>query len=340
VSSVIDELYPRMPFPEAALPVIQDRLADVVAHEAGARDGSDIEHLHDMRVASRRLRAALDAFRDCFPRSDYRPVGTMAAKLTRGLGAVRDLDVLLAETRRLAGKASPEEYAGIDSLTAQLEAERARARPPMIAALDELREHGFRHRVLSLARGARGHGGTLQVHARRQAIARLGDLYGFAPYVHDEGRDEELHRMRIAAKHLRYCLEIFRVCFGPEIEKRISDVKTIQEKIGQIHDCDVLVDIARSQGQALARRQFDELAALAGMPMSADARRASLRAALTPSEGGDSRLGLLVLLGRKREERHSRYTGFTRWWDEQAGAGLRGKLYACLNGEEGGEENR
>ncbi len=338
MSSVIDELYPRMPFAEAALPVLQDRLADVVAHEAGTRVGSDIEHLHDMRVASRRLRAALDAFRDCFPRSDYRPIGAMAARLTSGLGAVRDLDVLLAETRRLAGKATPEEYAGIDILIAYLEEERAKARPRMIAVLDDLREHGFRHRVLSLARGARGHGGNLLAHGRRQAVARLGDLYGFAPYIHDEGRDDELHQMRIAAKHLRYCLEIFRVCFGSEIERRIGDVKAIQEKIGQIHDCDVLVDIARSQGQALASRRFDELAALAGMPMNAEARRASLRAALIPPEGGDARLGLLVLLGRKLEERHSRYTGFTRWWDEQDGAGLRGKLYSCFNGEGEGEE--
>ncbi len=335
----MDELYPRMPFTDAALPVIQDRLAAVADNEAGTRDGSDSEPLHDMRVASRRLRAALDAFRDCFSRSDYRPVGKMAKELTRGLGAVRDLDVLLVETRRLASKATPEEYAGIELLIAHLEGERAKARPAMLKVLDELRAHGFRHRVLTLARNPRDQDGTLQAHARRQSIARLADLYGQASFVHDETRDKELHQMRIAAKHLRYCLEIFRVCFGSEIEQRIGDIKTIQDKLGQIHDCDVLVELARSQGIALAGRQFDELTALAGTPMNADARRSTLRAALIPPEGADPRLGILVLLGKKLEERHTRYTGFTRWWDEQDDAGLRGKLYACLNGEDAPEES-
>ncbi|MGH2409431.1 MAG: CHAD domain-containing protein, partial [Chloroflexota bacterium] len=330
----VDELYPRMPFSDAALPVIQYRLAAVADNERGTRDGSESEPLHDMRVASRRLRAALEAFRECFPRSDYRPVEKMARALTHGLGAVRDLDVLLAETRRLATKATPEEYAGIELLIAHLEGERAKARPAMLKVLDELREHGFRHRVLSLARNPRDHGGTLQAHARRQAIARLADLYGYAHTIHDEARDKDLHQMRIAAKHLRYTLEIFRICFGPAIEQRIDDIKTIQDKIGQIHDCDVLVELARSQGIALAGRQFDQLTALAGAPMNADARRSTLHAALIPPEGADPRLGILVLLGKKLEERHKRYTSFTQWWDEQEDAGLRGKLYACLNGED------
>ncbi|MGH2408805.1 MAG: hypothetical protein ACRDGS_00410, partial [Chloroflexota bacterium] len=123
------------------------------------------------------------------------------------------------------------------------------------------------------------------------------------------------------------------VCFGSEIEQRINDIKAIQDNIGQILDCDVLVELARSQGVALAGRQFDQLTALAGTPMNADGRRATLRAALNPPEGADPRLGILVLLGKKLEERHTRYTGFTHWWDEQEDAGLRGKLYACLNGE-------
>ncbi|HVC79013.1 MAG TPA: CHAD domain-containing protein [Chloroflexota bacterium] len=339
MSSAIDELYPRMPFSDAALPVIQDRLAAVADNEGGTRAGTESEPLHDMRVASRRLRAALEAFRDCFPRSEYRPVEKMARALTHGLGVVRDLDVLMAEARRLAAKATPEEYAGIELLIAHLEGERAKARPAMLKVLDELRERGFRHRVLSLARNPRDHGGTLQAHARRQAIARLADLYGYAPTIHDETRDKELHQMRIEAKHLRYCLEIFRVCFGSEIEQRITDIKAIQDKIGQIHDCDVLVELARSQGIALAGRQFDQLTALAGTPMNADTRRSTLRAALIPPEGADPRLGILVVLGKKLEERHTRYTGFTQWWDEQDDTGLRGKLYACLNGEDEPEES-
>src|SRR6185312_13687514 len=178
-----------MPFADAALPVLQDRLRAVVAHEAGTREGSDIEHLHDMRVASRRLRAALEAFRDCFPAKDYKPVGAMARRLTKSLGTVRDLDVLLAELRKLNAKASLEEQAGVQVLISALESERNTARPVMIQTLDYLHVHGFRHHVLSLARHARNHSGPLQVQARRQCVAGLAELYGYAPYVHDETRD-------------------------------------------------------------------------------------------------------------------------------------------------------
>ena len=337
MSSAADELFPLMRFADAALPVIEDRLKDVVDNEAGTREGADIERLHDMRVASRRLRAALEAFRDCFPAKEYRPVRTMASRLTRALGTVRDLDVLLAELRKLNGKASVEEQAGFHVLITALEAERNAARPLMIQTLDYLHVHGFRHHVLSLGRHARGHSGPLQEHARRQCVAGLAELYGYAPCVHDETRDEELHEMRIAAKRLRYGMEIFRSCFGPDIAARIGDVKTIQEKIGQIHDCDVLVGIARDQGLALASRQFIELTALAAVPMKNEERLAILRASLIPPEGSDPRLGILTLLGRKLEERRARYTNFTGWWNEHDEAGLRGKLYACLTVEAGGE---
>jgi CHAD domain-containing protein len=337
VSSGTDELFPLMRFADAALPVLQDRLRAVVDNEAGTREGSDIEHLHDMRVASRRLRAALTAFRDCFPAKNYRPVRAMAARLTRSLGAVRDLDVLLAELRKLNAKVSVEEQAGFHTLITALEAERAAARPLLLQTLDYLHVHGFRHKVLSLGRQARGHGGPLQAHARRQCVAGLAELYGYAPYVHDEARDKELHEMRIAAKRLRYGMEIFRACFGPDIADRIDDVKAIQDKIGQIHDGDVLIGIAREQGLALASRQFTDLAALAATPMKTQERVATLRASLTPPQGSDPRLGILTLLGKKVEERRARYTDFIRWWDEQDSAGLRGKLYACLTVEAGRE---
>lgn len=336
----MDELSPQMRFAKAALPVIKDRLEDVLANEAGTREGADEEPLHDMRVASRRLRAALEAFRECFPRPAYRPVRAMAAQLTRDLGTVRDLDVLLAELRRQAGRATHEEQPGVRSLILAMETERAQARLPMLATLDDLQQHDFRHRVLSLARKAHGPGHSLSAEGRKQCLARLADLYDFAPYVHDEARSEELHEMRKAAKHLRYGMEIFRVCLGPTVKERIADVKEIQDSIGQIHDCDVLMTTAHDHGVALATGRFEELAAVATSRRGDQERLSTLQAALAPPETSDPLLGLLALLGRKMEERHARYTTFIRWWDEQGGAGLQGKLYACLTEEAEQEESK
>jgi len=69
---------------------------------------------------------------------------------------------------------------------------------------------------------------------------RLEELYEFAPYISDPGKVEELHNMRIAAKRLRYTLEIFAPCFpGKDYAKLYEQVKSVQEQIGEIHDRDV-----------------------------------------------------------------------------------------------------
>ncbi len=69
---------------------------------------------------------------------------------------------------------------------------------------------------------------------------RLEELYQFSPYISDPARVEELHNMRIAAKRLRYTLEIFAPCFpGKEFTKLYDQVKSVQEQIGEIHDRDV-----------------------------------------------------------------------------------------------------
>lgn len=69
---------------------------------------------------------------------------------------------------------------------------------------------------------------------------RLEELYQFSPYISDPARVEELHNMRIAAKRLRYTLEIFAPCFtGKDFSKLYEQVKSVQEQIGEIHDRDV-----------------------------------------------------------------------------------------------------
>ncbi len=81
---------------------------------------------------------------------------------------------------------------------------------------------------------------SLRSNAPLMLHTRLEELYQFAPYIADPGRVDELHNMRIAAKRLRYTLEIFAPCFtSKEFERLSSQVKSIQEQIGEIHDRDV-----------------------------------------------------------------------------------------------------
>jgi CHAD domain-containing protein len=341
MSKEIPGLHPRMPFYEAARPAITAKLDDLFKHDEGTRSGEDIEELHDMRVASRRLREVMDIFAVCFPPRLYRPLRKTAALVTRALGEVRDRDVLLEGLAQYRDQAPDEERLGVEDLIATLRDERNAFREKMLAALDEIDRRDFR-RDLEALLGAdlqepRKQGGlrsdaTLRENAQRICVVRVADFYGLAPAVHDPERVEELHELRIAAKHLRYALEIFQVCFGEDIEKRIEEIKSVQDQIGQIHDCDVLVELLRRHLSVVAQRTHEALVAIAAEALPHEDRMARVRDALA---GADPRLGLLSLLGHKLDERRRRYLDFVQWWDEHESGGLRGKLYTSITAFQG-----
>jgi hypothetical protein len=168
---------------------------------------------------------------------------------------------------------------------------------------------------------------TLLENARAIIAVRAGEMFGFADAIGDPARDEDLHNMRIAAKRLRYTLEMFRVCLGPDGPALIDTVKEIQERIGLIHDADVLVEVARVRLAVAAQRQVEALVAATG---AGDERQRveRVRAALAASD--DPRLGLALLMARTRAEREQNSAALVAWWAEHGGGVLRARLDACL----------
>ncbi len=81
--------------------------------------------------------------------------------------------------------------------------------------------------------------GPLGDNAERIVRVRLGELYSFMPKAADAAEITALHDMRIAAKRLRYILEITHPCFGPDAAAAVKPVKQLQEVLGDVHDCDV-----------------------------------------------------------------------------------------------------
>jgi hypothetical protein len=97
--------------------------------------------------------------------------------------------------------------------------------------------------------------GPLTENAPLMLHTRLEEMYHFAPLISDPNRVEELHNMRIAAKRLRYTMEIFAPCFGEKAFSKIyNNVKSIQEQIGNIHDADVRVPLL----QAFVEKHADD----------------------------------------------------------------------------------
>lgn len=106
--------------------------------------GEDPKAVHKVRVASRRLRAAMDVAADCFPAKWYRPLRKTAKRITRNLGEVRDRDVMLDALARDRERVTDPERRAIDHLIAGVKRDRKKARRAMVKFLTRLGAKGVR----------------------------------------------------------------------------------------------------------------------------------------------------------------------------------------------------
>lgn len=135
-------LDPKQSYRSAMRDLIAVRWGGVWRAVPVALAGEDIEGVHDVRVASRRLRAAMDVGVGCFPASWYRPLHRAAKEITRALGEVRDRDVLIEAWTEERASAAAAERPGIDRLMDRVERERVVARAEMERFLVDLVSRG------------------------------------------------------------------------------------------------------------------------------------------------------------------------------------------------------
>jgi CHAD domain-containing protein len=154
----IPELTAEVPFREAAARAVEVRADEVFEHQAGVLDTGDIERVHDMRVATRRLRAALEIFAECFPKKPYKRVLKDVKKLADTLGERRDPDVHVEELERIALALTHEEARGVRSLEDQLRGQQEAGNEALAATLREIEESDLRGRLLALTQAARSSG--------------------------------------------------------------------------------------------------------------------------------------------------------------------------------------
>lgn len=165
---------------------------------------------------------------------------------------------------------------------------------------------------------------SLTVNARRILGVRMAEYFSYAGVVPLEHAIEPLHNLRIAAKRLRYTLELFRVVFGGDGETQIDRIKAIQEELGQLHDHDVRIELIIDELQQTSAEQIRILGQqLATAPVG---DHAAITATVLRPPPDDPRRGLIALLGREQARRHERYWAFRRLWEEQLAAGVRADL--------------
>lgn len=95
-------------------------------------------------------------------------------------------------------------------------------------------------------------GGPLSPNVARIVSVRLDELRGFADSALAPDASEARHDMRIAAKRLRYALEIFVSCLGPEAKVTRDAAKRLQSVLGDLHDCDLMLTRVEHIGSAAA----------------------------------------------------------------------------------------
>jgi hypothetical protein len=162
--------------------------------------------------------------------------------------------------------------------------------------------------------------GPLADNAERIIRTRLDELCSFMPKAADPRQVTALHDMRIAAKRLRYILEVTAPCFGEYAETAIKHVKAAQDLLGEIHDCDeqgpdvagVLDELLATDARVLAERHAGE----------EDLDPAAVRRA--PHHAGYA--GVAALLVHVRARRALLFENFLEMWADLERKGFRARL--------------
>jgi CHAD domain-containing protein len=154
--------------------------------------------------------------------------------------------------------------------------------------------------------------GTLADNAERIIRVRLDELTSFMPTAADPAEVVALHNMRIAAKRLRYILEVTAPCFGPYAQNAVKLVKDLQDLLGEIHDCDV---------------QLPEVAAFLHELMEEDAARAGASAdGLAKAPNRRTYAGLVALQVHLRARRRALFEDFLDLWRDYERKGFTARL--------------
>ncbi|MSO42079.1 MAG: CHAD domain-containing protein [Solirubrobacterales bacterium] len=151
----VPELTPDQSYAEAAARILAVRGEELADHSAGVLDTSDIERVHDMRVATRRLRAALEVFEACFPAKPYRRTLREVKRIADGLGERRDRDVAVLALERFNQQMDAGDRPGVDSLVASLRDEQAQANEDLAPMVSQERVGELREAIAELIGAAR-----------------------------------------------------------------------------------------------------------------------------------------------------------------------------------------
>ncbi|RMG72119.1 MAG: CHAD domain-containing protein [Chloroflexi bacterium] len=238
----LQPLTPEDTMSEAGRKILLSDFIIMLHHEPGARTGENIEELHKMRVATRRMRSALQLLSDYYKPKLVKFFQKHLQKLGKKLGDVRDLDVMLQDLTQLPN------YQEIHDILAVLENQRQIARNQLHKYLDSPQHKRFIEKFGKfLSKPGKGvaipeASGIIPYQVRHilpvliydhLAIVRAYDT------VLDKVDIHTLHTLRIEFKRLRYAISYFKSLLGSSVEQFIEEIKIVQDYLGRLNDIHV-----------------------------------------------------------------------------------------------------
>ncbi|HMP40629.1 MAG TPA: CHAD domain-containing protein [Roseiflexaceae bacterium] len=216
----------------------------MLAREAGATSGDDIEDVHQMRVAIRRLRASLQVVEPAYDEKLVREFRRALRRLALALGDVRDWDVFAAAVAQYHAQASAEEQPTLEPLATAVDHQRSLARRELLRAFKSDRykafKQSFAHFLTTPGAGIRASApAAAPLLVRNMAGSAIWSRYeqwrAFEPLI-ETATDAQLHQARIAGKRLRYTLEFFTDILGPKLDAALTPLAELQELLGTMQD--------------------------------------------------------------------------------------------------------
>lgn len=287
---------------EAGRKVLAFHYTYLLAHEPGTRLGEDIEELHDMRVATRRMRAAFQVFGDSYTKKSVKPLLKGLRKTGRALGPVRDMDVFIEKLHLYQRALAENEQDKLQPLLDMLQTQRDQARQVMMNHLNSHDYHQFK-KLLGKFVKTEGMGAkpvTLGDNPEPNQLRHVGPMLIYDMYaevrayetVLDGAPISTLHQLRITCKRLRYTLECLEEVLAPEAGQVITETKIMQDHLGDLNDAEVAAGIIKSFLKDFAAQQ-----------------------AQIPPEEQLSPAQIEAYFNAKQNERHELLVSFSAAWD-------------------------
>jgi CHAD domain-containing protein len=236
-----------VPACQAIVTVLKTRFDEMCALRDRALVWSDPEGVHDMRVASRRLRGAAKDFAPYLRKRSLNDAMRHIRTLADTLGDVRDQDVAIIGLQKLATTAPTEAASTLEQLIQVRDRNRAAARRYLRKDLSRIalknKATGFKAAIEAAGPKSKQKSEVTYGEVARLIVGqRLKEVEELSEAFYQPLKIKPLHKLRIATKRLRYALELFEQCLGPEAGMFAKKVARLQTSLGELHDCDVWID--------------------------------------------------------------------------------------------------